>query len=291
MAKINTYPTVTPAIDDELLGTDVSDTGNDANGETSQFVLQALRDLFVKGLAQCYFQYTNTTTCTLVRKNGALIQIDGELHQIPAAGVTLGLGGLSPGTLYYVYAYDNAGTLTLEASPTGHAASTTAGNEGMRIKSGDDSRTLVGMIYTTGSTQFFVHWVISYWNPTRRVYSVTEGSAPTTSSTGSWVAIGTAVYFLYFSGHPIPQPTIQAPVDNTGANMSYLAAYLDGLTSVAVAAGVAATYESFIVHGSNQTPSEGLRYYRAYGIVNAGTATYGYAAGGVYMRTQVEYWG
>lgn len=41
--KINTYPTATPASTDYLLGTDRSDVSNDANGETVNFLVSALR--------------------------------------------------------------------------------------------------------------------------------------------------------------------------------------------------------------------------------------------------------
>ena len=43
MAKINdttTYPSTTPAMGDLMIGTDISDTGNDANGETVNFSVQ-----------------------------------------------------------------------------------------------------------------------------------------------------------------------------------------------------------------------------------------------------------
>lgn len=48
MAKINdttTYPNTTPALTDHIPGTDVSNTTNDANGETVTFTLQDILDL------------------------------------------------------------------------------------------------------------------------------------------------------------------------------------------------------------------------------------------------------
>lgn len=48
MAKINdttTYPNTAPALGDHVPGTDISNTGNDANGETVTFTLQAILDL------------------------------------------------------------------------------------------------------------------------------------------------------------------------------------------------------------------------------------------------------
>lgn len=43
MAKINdatAYPSTTPATDDRVIGTDISDTANDANGETVSFTME-----------------------------------------------------------------------------------------------------------------------------------------------------------------------------------------------------------------------------------------------------------
>lgn len=289
MGKINLEATVTPALGDKLLGTDVSDTGNDANGETANFTAQALMDLMVKGAGQCYFQYTNATTCTLVQKNGKHIQIAGEIHEIPNAGTTLGTGGLSPSTLYYVYAYDNSGTLTLEASTTAWAVSTTAGNEGMPIKSGDNSRTLVGMLYTNGSTQFTASMVISYWNPTRRVVKVSEASALTTASL-SWVALGTPAYFLWFTGFPAPRAIMTCPVKNSTTGFTYGALYLNGSTAqtVNVMKGISEAMGVFV--SSDTTPSQGRQYYQFWGVVSTGTGTYGIASS-VYADLTVEFWG
>jgi hypothetical protein len=73
---------------------------------------------------------------------GNVLIINGAPEVIPSAGVTLAPTALSSNTTYFIYAYMNSGTLTLEASTTGHATDTTTGVE---IKSGDATRTLVGM--------------------------------------------------------------------------------------------------------------------------------------------------
>jgi len=74
--------------------------------------------------------------------NGRRITINGATEGIPSAGVSLAPTGLTPATLYYIYAYMNSGTMTLEASTTGHSTDATTGVE---IKTGDATRTLVGM--------------------------------------------------------------------------------------------------------------------------------------------------
>ncbi|MBB3562353.1 hypothetical protein FHX06_003684 [Rhizobium sp. BK512] len=78
----------------------------------------------------------------LSRFNGQLLTINGVHYSIPSAGVTLAPTGLTPSTLYYIYAWMNSGTMTLEASTTASAVDSTTG---VRIKTGDATRTLVGM--------------------------------------------------------------------------------------------------------------------------------------------------
>lgn len=75
-------------------------------------------------------------------RNGNKLIIGNVSYTIPSAGVTLAATSLTPGTTYFIYAYMNAGTMTLEASATGHSTDTATGVE---IKTGDATRTLVGM--------------------------------------------------------------------------------------------------------------------------------------------------
>jgi len=59
MARINRtdlYPNTAPALDDHVPGTDVSDTSNDANGETVTFTVQDLQS--VTGLNTITTNYT-----------------------------------------------------------------------------------------------------------------------------------------------------------------------------------------------------------------------------------------
>lgn len=68
MVKINTYGTATPVLTDKILGTDVSDTGNDANGETVNFLISALQTLFEDHFAKwtATINAQSGTTYTLV---------------------------------------------------------------------------------------------------------------------------------------------------------------------------------------------------------------------------------
>jgi hypothetical protein len=92
----------------------------------------------------CYLKLIGTNL-VLIPYNGNLIIINQNLQKIPASGVALPPTGLTANTLYYIYAYMVGAAITLEASTTGHMTSTV---DGIEIKSGDQSRTLVGMAYT-----------------------------------------------------------------------------------------------------------------------------------------------
>jgi hypothetical protein len=120
--------------------------------------------------------YVSATQLAFKPFRGDTIKINGAFYQIPAAGIAgLTNGGLAANTTYYVYAYNNAGVITGEFSTTGHVTSSTVGNSGVETKSGDDTRTLIGMIRTNASSQFVDtaanRFVISWFN--RRAIQLT----------------------------------------------------------------------------------------------------------------------
>lgn len=95
--------------------------------------------------------------------NGNRISVNGQICTIPGAGVSLAPTALVVSTLYYIYAYLNGTALSLEASTTGHSTQATTGVE---IKTGDPTRTLVGMArpiagpawQSTTNQQFVISW-------------------------------------------------------------------------------------------------------------------------------------
>ncbi|MFL9826230.1 DUF2793 domain-containing protein [Rhodoplanes sp. SY1] len=95
----------------------------------------------VAPLAQCRLAKSGASIL-LSRHGGRHLFIGGTNEVVPVDGVSLAASGLSAGTLYYVYAAMVAGTMTLEASTTAPAVDATFGH---MIKSGDASRSLVGM--------------------------------------------------------------------------------------------------------------------------------------------------
>jgi hypothetical protein len=103
----------------------------------------------VKAHGQCRLSVTSATVLTLSPYNGNGLNIGGVFAAIPSAGITIANTGLTANTKYYVYAFLNSGVPALELSATGHSTNTA---NGVEIKTGDASRTLVGMIQTSNNT-------------------------------------------------------------------------------------------------------------------------------------------
>jgi hypothetical protein len=116
--------------------------------------------------------YSSATALLFTPFNGNQIQISGTLFTIPTAGIAglantsvfvngIGASNLAASTTYYVYAFNNAGTVTADfrTDGNGHITDTTAGNEGVEVRCSagttpDPTRTLIGMIRTNASSQF-----------------------------------------------------------------------------------------------------------------------------------------
>jgi hypothetical protein len=144
-----------------------------------------------RGLGALASAITAVGQCRLILSAGSLklsamdgnrLTVNGRNCTIPDAGVTLAATGLTATTRYYIYAVAAAGVVTsLEASTTGHSIDTTALNKGVEIKTGDSTRTLVGMAYVKTAATFAdtpaQRFVLSWFN--RK--SIT-GSAPFTSN-------------------------------------------------------------------------------------------------------------
>ena len=165
---------------------------------------------------QCgLLQVNSTTQIAFVPKNGDKVQIAGTVFSIPSGGVTAANTGvfvngtsgqnLAASTAYLVCVFNNSGTLALDFITTlTHAADTTAGNVGVEIKSGDNSRTVVGMILTNGSSQFQdntgFRGCASWFNGMFKAFSLGSLSNVTTSSTTPAVVSSSTMSVITLSG-------------------------------------------------------------------------------------------
>ncbi|WP_454703464.1 hypothetical protein [Achromobacter pestifer] len=104
---------------------------------------------FVAG-GQCRLAVASATSLVLSPYGGRTLAINGALQLIPSAGVSITNASLAASRLYYVYAFMNGSNMTLELSTTGHSAH----DSGVEIKTGDVTRSLVGMVYTSATSQF-----------------------------------------------------------------------------------------------------------------------------------------
>ena len=171
----------------------------------TQFQLQNPQAVLNLPVGNCRFVFTNASTCTLIPFGGNKLTINGIPQTIPSAGVTLAVGGLAPLTVYYVYAFMNAGVMTLEASATTHATDSTTGVE---IKNADPSRTLVGMVRPVLGPIFMdsaaYRGVIGWFNRRRKVSLFPlGGNVAFNNTTLSVGAAGWRAEYLCWSGDPV----------------------------------------------------------------------------------------
>lgn len=186
-------------------------------------------------LGQCYLEKSGSNL-VLSRFNGKYVFINGLNCEIPSTAPTLaGTGitttnGVSSGPMQYIYVYMNSGTMTLERSTTAYAADSTYGH---KIKSGDSTRTLVGIWAASSNDTWSAIGTegASWFNPQKKTYSPGNSNPATTS--GEWSALSGAVVapFVTFTGRVV-SCLVQSRATHTIATASmFLDLGLDGGTT------------------------------------------------------------
>lgn len=176
-------------------------------------------------VGQCYLA-RNGSNLQLARRNGKYVIVGSAACEVPAGGVTLAPTALAANTLYYVYAFMNGNTMTLECSTTGHATSATTGVE---IKSGDASRTLVGMVYCNTAASFAAANsvdinLLSYFN--RAGKSVSSGNTGQALNDTAWQQLTT----LTWADEPLITTTTGLCYTASSGNTSSFYLSVDGVT-------------------------------------------------------------
>lgn len=213
-------------------------------------------------------------------RNGNKLMIDGVQYAIPSAGVSLAPTGLLATTLYYIYAYMGGATMTLEASTTTHTTGTATGVE---IKSGDATRTLVGMAYVKTAATFAdsatQRFVRSWFND----YGVTAANGFSTDRISA-VTAGFAVIdseilteFVTWAGEAVALKA-SGGMANSGANVNRTGISVDsstvakqGASAVTIPLGAGA---SQAVVRDEVGLAEGYHYSYLLGYVSGGTGTW-----------------
>lgn len=249
---------------------------------------------------------SNAGQCRLLKSGANLVlqpyqgnrlTINGVVYTIPSGGVSLAPAGATPSTLYYIYAYMVGAVMTLEYSVTGHSTDTTTGVE---IKTGDATRTLVGMAYpVTGpawSDTGVQRYVLSWFN--RRELDMTNG-LPANQANGntSYVELLAAAKneFLTWSGGIVRMAVTGGVQNSTALAYNYTSVGIDGATtqdSFSIFQGTAVSQAGPIsVSTTNSGLSEGKHYMNIIGQVSTGTGTWIGGAAGARTSISGSTWG
>lgn len=228
------------------------------------------------GHGQCRLSVTNGTTLTLSPYNGNNLNINSVPRQVPLVGVTGSNGGLSASTLYYVYASWTGAAIQLNFSTTGHS---TASN-GVEIKTGDGTQTLVGMIYANASSQFTdsatARYCLNWFNRRSLQGSYSNGSTTNFSNTGAAAEISTTFRIgLLCWADEATWSQSDGNVSNSGINDTRIQEWMDGAPNgplVDVYSSVSNAQAAYVSSGLTLL-SEGLHTATLAGNVTAGTAS------------------
>ena len=237
-----------------------------------------------------------TSTLKFIPYLGDRIKINGTIYPIPSAGITIpstgvmvdGVAGqnLVAGPYYYLYLFDNAGTLTPDfrsttAGVVTHATSTTAGNVGTEIRSGDDTRTLIGMVQTAGTApnvfydQPDFRFMRSWFNRPR--IAVNASVSGVSTSSGTVVNVGGVVLFLLWAGETAALFISGSSTNNTAGGTNFVQAVLNSVgvgKSSNAYLGVASTYgPCSVAYTTTLLPEITQQVFSIGAFVSAGTAT------------------
>lgn len=257
---------------------------NNNIGNTPESSPSQWRELYAQtGHGQCRLTRVSGTQIRLNRYNGSGLIIGGVTKQIPAAGVNMSNAGLNGSVLYYVYAYLLAGVVTLEAVTTGHATDATTGVE---IKSGDPSRTLVGMLYTDPSAQFMdtpVRRLLANWFNRRKINCAitTTGAISFTTTVPTNISSALDLEFLTWGDEAIEVRSTGQHTNDTATQSVGIIQYVDNAawgfnaSTYIVQSGAGFCFTSSNVQNpvTSLVLTEGRHTAQVYGAVTSGTGT------------------
>lgn len=271
------------------LRTAISDTYPNPSNATARTGFGALYDFDTSHpFGQCRLVKSGANL-VLQRFNGQWLCINDKVYSVPSAGVSLAASGLTPSTLYYIYAYMSGATMTLEASTTTYAADTTSG---LNVKSTDVTRTLVGIARVitgpawadTDAQRFVLSW---FNRRPIRLYRQ-NGSAPTTGSATPVSLVG-PMEFLTWADSCVPAKFVGVVTNSTVNSKNYTALAIDTSGTVAHAP---TSYQNYAINseggasgGTTFVLSEGYHFAHTVGYVSGGSATW---TAGIEMSGEIQ---
>lgn len=235
------------------------------------------------GHGQCRLAVASATSLKLSQFNGQNVIVNGVPLQIPAAGVSVSNTGLAAGTLYYAYLSGTTVSPVLSLSVTSHVTN----SNGIEVKSGDPTQTLVGMVYTSGSTpgQFVdsqaQRFCLNWFN--RRDISASTNGSGFTITTGTEVSSTLRNYFLTWGDENVSSIVTGEVVGNTTASRCDIVILVDssgvgvqppGFGRTTGSTFGSSAYAVSLTQQARSVLSEGLHYTTAYSYVTTGNGNY-----------------
>lgn len=239
--------------------------------------------LLLPALGECRLSLVSGNL-VLKRHKGRLININGRYEEIPAAGVSLAATGTAGSVPYNIYAYmDVLNTMQLEWSATAHVEDA---NTGVRIKSGDPSRSLVGKaccaVAGTWVDSDTYRWVLNWFNPRKRKgvggYAVQRNWSSTVYTE---LDAGLRIHWLSWGGEAASLNIIGATYNNTVGAINITAFAFNSLTQNQQGVTHSEhTNGGWMGFGMSMDVDcvEGVNYMTALAWANAGTGTWSLSA-------------
>ena len=179
-----------------------------------------------------YFGLLSATQVQFFPYNGNLVRINNKVYTF---GVVIGTNsGLAANTTYFVYLYDSGGgTLAMEFSATSY----TNNGFGDFVKSGDNTRLLVGMVYTNGSAQFQDNgqWrgVISWFNKGPRHLGVSYANSGSSSINQVFTSLAGATNAIFCTwGSALPVSFNGQAITSNGGSSGAVALAFDAVSNL-----------------------------------------------------------
>ena len=229
---------------------------------------------------QCRLEYSTADELKLLRHNGKWLFVAGQWYEIPSAGIAIDRtasvwdAGAGSNGLWYVYAYISSGAIVLEGSATARAADSTYGHQ---IKSGDATRTLVGMAYVTGSAFVWsstAKLVASWFNRQAQFATRVLSGAKSTSATTATVLESAAIAEICCWGDERMHASGYGRMYNATVSFNAQAyVYINNSTflgPVLAESGVSNGQNAWAITGGIDSPTEGYNYVRMRGAQQTG---------------------
>jgi len=232
------------------------------------------------------FEYSSATVCKLMPFDGNYICFpSGDSIAIGASGISTTYNSavvngtaaqtLAASTLHYAYVYNNAGTLVIDWSTTAPAWDATTG---IRIKTSDATRVLVGMAYANGSSQFddaATKRNVASWRNRRPRQMYNAFTTTRTTTTGTYSELNTEIRLQFITwGETAVSAHYAGVISNSGSNSNFSSVAIDSTSSPTFSTQTNGTNGENASCGGSFLPSLGLHYITLLGATNGGTASW-----------------